>query len=59
MTPEQQSRIFDPFYTTKGEKGGTGLGLSIANKIVNNHRGRIEVSSEEGKGTVFVITLPI
>ena len=59
ISPEQQSRIFDPFYTTKGEKGGTGLGLSIANKIVNNHRGTIEVSSEEGNGTAFIITLPI
>jgi PAS domain S-box-containing protein len=58
ISPEQQSRIFDPFYTTKGEKGGTGLGLSIANKIVNNHRGRVDVSSEEGKGTTLVITLP-
>lgn len=57
--PEHVSRIFDPFYTTKGEKGGTGLGLSIANKIVNNHSGSIEVSSEEGKGTAFIITLPI
>ena len=59
ISPEHQSRIFDPFYTTKGEKGGTGLGLSIANKIVINHRGRIEVSSEEGKGTTFRINLKI
>ena len=59
ISPEHISRIFDPFYTTKGEKGGTGLGLSIANKIVNNHRGGTEVSSEEGKGTTFIITLPL
>jgi signal transduction histidine kinase len=59
ISPEHISRIFDPFYTTKGEKGGTGLGLSIANKIVNNHGGSMEVSSEEGKGTAFIITLPI
>jgi signal transduction histidine kinase len=52
-------RIFDPFFTTKSEKGGVGLGLSIANKIITDNGGRIEVISEEGKGTTFTITLPI
>jgi|GEM_PF-1641683 len=49
-------RIFDPFYTTKA--GGTGLGLSISQSIVNDHGGRIEVDSAEGKGSTFRIVLP-
>jgi PAS domain S-box-containing protein len=53
------SRIFDPFFTTKSEKGGTGLGLSIASKIIADNNGNIDVTSEEGKGTTFKITLPV
>jgi signal transduction histidine kinase len=56
---ENLARIFDPFYTTKAEKGGTGLGLSIARKIIHNQNGTIEVSSEPGKGSVFTIKLPL
>ncbi|MDH5201950.1 MAG: PAS domain S-box protein [Nitrospirota bacterium] len=51
-------RIFNPFFTTKSDKGGVGLGLSIANKIITDNDGRIEVISEEEKGTTFTITLP-
>jgi signal transduction histidine kinase len=51
------NRIFDPFFSTKSEKGGTGLGLSIAKRIIRENNGRIEVTSE--KGTTFTITLPI
>lgn len=52
-------RIFAPFFTTRSEKGGTGLGLFIAKKIIEENGGRIDVSSDEGKGAVFTITLPI
>lgn len=51
------SRIFDPFFSTKGTQG-TGLGLSVSFGIIRNHGGRIEVSSQVGKGTTFVIFLP-
>jgi signal transduction histidine kinase len=55
--PEHLPFIFRPFYTTKGN--GTGLGLSLARRIVEDHHGRIEVSSEVDKGTEFLVTLPI
>jgi len=53
------NRIFDPFFSTKSEKGGTGLGLPIAKKIIEENHGEIDVISEEGKGATFTITLPI
>jgi hypothetical protein len=49
--------IFRPFYTTKGD--GTGLGLSLARRIVEDHQGRIDVSSTLGKGTTFAVVLPL
>jgi signal transduction histidine kinase len=54
---EHLSRVFDPFFTTK--KDGTGLGLAITYRIIENHRGIIRVMSQPGKGTTFVITLPL
>jgi signal transduction histidine kinase len=51
-------RIFEPFFTTKRQGEGTGLGLDICRKIVEKHRGRIEVSSEPGR-TTFTVTLPL
>lgn len=59
MSPEELSRIFEPFYTTKPERQGTGLGLSVSLGIVKNHGGRIEVESEAGKGTTMVVLLPL
>ena len=50
-------RLFDPFFTTKHD--GTGLGLSISQKIVRDHGGVIRVSTAEGKGTTFQVSLPL
>ncbi len=52
-------KIFDPFFTTKAVGSGVGLGLSVSFGIVEKHGGKIEVESEHGKGTKFIITLPI
>lgn len=54
---EDVGRIFDPFFTTK--KDGTGLGLAITHRIIENHHGTIRVVSQRGKGTTFVVTLPL
>ncbi len=50
--------IFDPFFTTKGIGKGTGLGLSISYAIIQEHQGQINVESEEGKGSLFIISIP-
>jgi two-component system NtrC family sensor kinase len=54
---EHLSLAFNPFFTTR--KRGTGLGLSICKKIIEAHKGSIDVQSEEGKGTIFTIRLPL
>ena len=51
--------VFDPFFTTKGKGKGTGLGLSVSQGIVSKHGGRIRVSSQEGVGSTFTVTLPV
>ena len=56
LTPEECSRLFTPYYTTK--QLGTGLGLAIVQSVVSDHHGTISVSSEEGRGTTFRIELP-
>ena len=57
MDEDALRRIFDAYYSTK--RGGTGLGLAIARRIVHEHGGQIRVTSEQGKGADFTITLPL
>ena len=59
IPPENLPKIFDPFFTTKPVGKGTGLGLSMAYSIIKKHDGEIKVESEVGKGTTFIVTLPV
>jgi signal transduction histidine kinase len=54
---KDRDRLFYPFYTTK--KQGSGVGLSMAKKIVNSHRGTIEIDNAPGGGAVFTVRLPM
>jgi len=58
MNEEVMGRIFEPFFTTKKPGAGTGLGLYVSRNLIESSRGEIEVSSQLGKGTTFIITLP-
>jgi len=59
IAPEISQRIFDPFFTTKPQGQGTGLGLSISHGIIMEHHGRIEVDSGPGRGSSFIVHLPL
>ncbi|MGR3177221.1 MAG: ATP-binding protein [Candidatus Anammoxibacter sp.] len=59
MSTETIRRIFDPFFTTKEPGKGTGLGLSVSTNIITSFEGTLTCQSDEGKGTTFIITLPI
>ena len=58
MSPEEKKHIFEPFFTTKEVGKGTGLGLSISFGIIEQHKGYIDVISQPGKGSEFIISLP-
>jgi signal transduction histidine kinase len=57
MDGETLAKVFDPYFTSK--TNGNGLGMTNTQNIILNHKGKIEVVSEEGKGTAFIITLNI
>ena len=59
ILPEVLEKIFEPFFSTKEEGKGTGLGLYISRNIIMEHKGKIEVESRIGEGTVFTILLPV
>ena len=59
IDPGVRDKLFDPFFSTKGPTKGTGLGLSICYSIIKDHGGTIEVDSEQGKGTRFIIRIPV
>ena len=59
IPPEHLDKVFDPFFTTREEKGGTGLGLSACHGIVTEHGGRIYARSKPGKGATFFVELPL
>jgi signal transduction histidine kinase len=52
-------RVFEPYYTSRAERGGTGLGLAIAHRIVSEHAGTIRAQSQPGRGASFTIVLPV
>jgi len=57
MSQEVRKRLFEPFFTTKGDLG-TGLGLSVCKRVIEEHLGRIEVTSSQGEGSTFTLSLP-
>ena len=59
MSKAVQVQIFEPFFTTKSAGKGTGLGMSVSYGIIRDHQGKIKVVSELGKGSTFIITLPL
>src|SRR5690606_35725698 len=58
VSPDVLPRVFEPFFTTRGSEGALGLGLAEVDAIVRGHRGRVEIESRPGEGTVFRLSLP-
>ena len=56
MSAEAQAHLFEPFFTTK--TGGVGLGMSMARQVIEQHGGRVEVTSEPGAGTTVRVVVP-
>jgi signal transduction histidine kinase len=56
ISPENRKKLFSPFFTTR--ENGTGLGLAITYRIIENHRGTIDVESEPGRGARFTVRIP-
>ncbi|MGZ8158200.1 MAG: ATP-binding protein [Methylobacter sp.] len=59
IAPEHVSQLFEPFFTTRGDQGGTGLGLAVVKAIITELRGTIVVESQPGKGSCFIVHLPL
>ena len=59
ISKEEQEKIFNDFYQAKDNKPGTGIGLSIVKSLVEQHHGTVSLQSQEGKGSIFTITMPI
>jgi two-component system NtrC family sensor kinase len=59
ISPEDLPHIFEPFFSTKQDASGIGLGLPIVHGIIQNHKGKVQVKSEVGKGTTIAVTLPL
>jgi signal transduction histidine kinase len=57
IAPEHLTKVFEPFFTTKPK--GTGLGMAVTYRIIRNHQGKIQVSSQPGEGTRFTIEIPL
>ena len=58
IPPDQLEAVFQPFYSTKLNRGGTGLGLSISSEIVRRHGGALRAESSPGEGACFIVELP-
>jgi signal transduction histidine kinase len=56
---EMRARVFEPFYSTKGSRRGSGLGLWVCQEIIRSHGGQIHINSKVGKGTTFLVGLPL
>jgi two-component system NtrC family sensor kinase len=59
ISQENLKKLFEPFFTTKDIGKGMGLGLSVSYRIIQNHGGKIDITSQPGNGTEVMVTLPV